>query len=156
MTESLLDTKICLVCSSGGHFFELYSLKSLWSDCNHFWVTFPGKDTQHLLRTEKVYWAYHPTNRSIKNLIRNLFLAWKILLKEKPEIIISTGAGVGVPFLYLGRILGKKTIYIESMARIENLSLTGKLLYPIVQNFFVQWPELTVKYPRAKFKGQVL
>lgn len=156
MTESLLNKKICLVCSSGGHFFELYSLKLLWKDCNHFWVTFPEKDTQYLLKSERTYWAYHPTNRNIKNLIRNLLLAFKIFSKERPGIIISTGAGVSVPFLYIGRIMGAKTIYIESMARIKNLSLTGRLVYPVVQNFFVQWPELAVKYPRTEFKGQVL
>ncbi|MFQ6082955.1 MAG: PssD/Cps14F family polysaccharide biosynthesis glycosyltransferase [Candidatus Aminicenantia bacterium] len=156
MTNLPFDMKICLVCSAGGHFFELYSLRSLWSNYDHFWVTSQEKNTQYLLRKEKVYWAYFPTNRSIKNFIRNLLLALRILPKEKPKAIISTGAGVGVPFLYLGKILGIKTIYIESMARTENLSLTGRLVYPVVQNFFVQWPELAAKYPRAEFKGQVL
>ena len=148
--------KICLVCSSGGHFFELYCLRSLWGNSDHFWVTFPGSDTHQLLKGKKVYWAYFPTNRSVKNLIRNLLMAWRILLKEKPSVMISTGAGVSVPFFYLGRILGMKTIYIESMTRINDLSLTGKLVYPVVENFFVQWPELALKYSRAKFSGQVI
>ena len=150
------DIKVCLVCSSGGHFFELYCLRSLWCDYDHFWVTFPGRDTQHLLRDEKMYWAYFPTNRSVKNLIRNLALALRVLTQEKPSVIISTGAGVSVPFFCLGRILGINTIYIESMTRTNDLSLSGKLVYPVVRNFFVQWPELAVKYPRARFSGQVL
>lgn len=148
--------KVCLICSSGGHFFELYCLRSLWHNSDHFWVTFPGSDTQYLLKGKKVYWAYSPTNRSIKNLIRNLVMALGILLKEKPSVIISTGAGVSVPFFYLARILGMKTIYIESMTRINDLSLTGKLVYPVVENFFVQWSELAAKYSRAKFSGQVI
>jgi len=148
--------KICLVCSSGGHFFELHSLKKFWSQHEHFWVTFLKEDTRYLLQKEKVYWAYQPTNRNVKNLFKNFFLAWRILRREKPDIVISTGAGVGVPFLYLARFFKKKTIYIESMTRINELSLSGKLVYVIANHFFVQWPELSNKYKKARFKGQVI
>ena len=148
--------RICLVCSAGGHFFELYSLNALWRQHDCFWVTFKKEDTQSLLREEKAYWAYSPTNRSFKNLVRNFFLAVKVLSSEKPEAIISTGAGVGVPFLCLGRLLGIRTVYIESMARINGLSLTGRLVYPIVHDFYVQWPELARAYRRAIFRGQVV
>jgi beta-1,4-N-acetylglucosaminyltransferase len=148
--------RICLVCSAGGHFFELFSLNSLWRRDDHFWVTFDKNDTRSLLRGERLYWAYSPTNRNFKNLLRNSYLAAKILPKEKPSVIISTGAGVGVPFLYLGRLMGIQTIYIESLARITNLSLTGRLVYPVVHAFYVQWPELAEKYTRAQFKGQVV
>jgi len=148
--------KLCLVCSSGGHFLQLHSLKELWREYERFWVTFPHKDTQFLLQNEKKYWANYPTNRNIKNLIKNIFLAWKILIKkEKPDIVISTGAGVSVPFIYIARLVGIKTVYIESLARINNLSLSGKLVYPLAHYFLVQWPELAKKYQKAKFVGQV-
>lgn len=148
--------RICLVCSAGGHFFELYGLKSLWKPHDCFWVTFKKEDTQSLLHEKKVYWAYAPTNRSLKNFIWNSFLAAKILPREKPKVIISTGAGVAVPFLALGRLLGCQTLYIESMARIKGLSLTGRLVYPIVHRFCVQWPELARRYSRALYRGQVV
>lgn len=148
--------KLCLVCSSGGHFFQLYCLKQFWSRYQHFWITFLKADTHYLLQGEKVYWAYQPTNRNVKNFFRNLLLAWRILRREKPDAVISTGAGVGVPFLYLARLFKKKTIYIESMTRITELSLSGRLVYPIVHHFFVQWPELQRKNKKAEFKGQVI
>jgi UDP-N-acetylglucosamine:LPS N-acetylglucosamine transferase len=148
--------KICLVCSAGGHFYELYGLNPLWRQHRRFWVTFKKEDTEFLLKNEKVYWAYSPTNRNLKNLIRNFYLAARILPRERPDAIISTGAGVAVPFLYLGRLLGSRTVYIESMARITSLSLTGRLVYPAARDFFVQWPELDGFYSRARFKGQVL
>lgn len=148
--------KICLVCSSGGHFLELYRLNQFWSQYKHFWVTFLKEDTHYFLRKEKVYWAYYPTNRNIKNLFKNLLLSWQVLRREKPDVIISTGAGVSVPFLYIGKLLGKKTIYIESLARISELSLSGKLVYPIVHHFFVQWPELSSKYKKVKLKGRII
>jgi UDP-N-acetylglucosamine:LPS N-acetylglucosamine transferase len=148
--------KLCLVCSSGGHFLQLYSLKDVWEGYERFWVTFQGNDTEFFLSREKVYNAYCPTNRHIKNLVRNSFMAMKILLKEKPDVIISTGAGVAVPFLYAGRVLGIKTIYVESMTRVESLSVTGKLVYPVVHHLLVQWPKIADKYDKAIFKGQVI
>lgn len=148
--------RLCLVCSAGGHFFELYSLHHLWQQHDYFWVTFKKEDTQCLLRERKVYWAYSPTNRSFRNFVRNVWLAARVFRREKPDIIISTGAGVGVPFLFLGRVLGLRTLYIESMARISKLSLTGRLVYPIVHHFYVQWPELAHKYRRALYRGQVI
>jgi len=148
--------KVCLVCSAGGHFFELFSLNSIWEKYDRFWVTFAKPDTRSMLREEKVYWAYSPTNRSLKNLARNSILAAKLLPRERPKLIISTGAGVAIPFLYLGRLMGAHTIYVESMARTTGLSLTGRLVYPVVHDFFVQWPELAARYPRARFRGQVV
>ena len=148
--------KICLVCSSGGHFFQLYCLKPFWERHEHLWVTFSGEDTRHLLEGEKVYWAYSPTNRSVKNFFRNLILAFRLLKKEKPSVVVSTGAGVGVPFLLVGRLLGMNTIYIESITRVKKLSLSARLVYPFVHFLLVQWPELTAKYRKVRFEGQVL
>lgn len=147
--------KICLVCSAGGHFLELFSLKPLWEKHDRFWVTFSRPDTRFMLRDEKVYGAYAPTNRNLKNLARNSGLAARLLAREKPDVVISTGAGVAVPFLYLGRLAGAETIYIESLTRINDLSLTGRLVYPVVHRFFVQWPELAGRYPRARYAGRV-
>lgn len=148
--------KVGLICSSGGHFFQLYLLREYWEEFDRFWVTFLGSDTKNLLEGEKTYWAYSPTNRNIKNFFRNLYLAINIIRKEKPDVIISTGAGVAVPFLCLGRLLGKKTIYIESLTRIRDISLSGKLVYPVVDTLLVQWEELGKKYKKAKFVGQVI
>ena len=97
-----------------------------------------------------------PTNRSLKNFLRNVRLASRILKREKPDVIISTGAGICVPFFLLGRRRGIRTVYIESMARIESLSLTGKLVYRFSDHFLVQWPELAAKSGRAVYQGDML
>ena len=148
--------KLCLVASSGGHLLQLVSLKAAWEGRERFWVTFPKDDARVLLTGERVIWAFHPTNRNVKNLIKNLWLAWRVLRSERPGAIISTGAGVGVPFLWMGRLLGIRTIYIESLTRVWDLSLSGKLVYPIVHRFFVQWPELAARFPKAVYQGRVL
>lgn len=153
--RKLQDLKICLVGSSGGHLSHLYMLKPLWEDKDRFWVTFDKLDANSLLKDERKYYCYHPTNRNIKNLIKNTFLAIKILKKEKPDIIISSGAAVAVPFFYLGKLRGAKTIYIEVFDRIDKSTLTGKLVYPVTDKFIVQWEEMKKVYPKAINLGSI-
>ena len=145
--------KVCLVGSSGGHLTHLYMLKPFWQDTERFWVTFDKEDARSLLADEQVYHCYFPTNRNIKNLIRNSFLAWKVLRKERPDLIISSGAAVAVPFFYLGKLFGAKTIYIEVFDRIDKPTLTGRLVYPITDKFIVQWEEMKKVYPKAENLG---
>lgn len=149
-------SKIALIASNGGHLFQLYSLKDFWSDKEHFWVSFPGEDAKHLLSGEVTYWAHYPTNRNLKNLLKNFPLAFNILRKEKPSALISTGAGIAVPFIVAARILGIKTLYLESITRFEELSMSARIVYPFVDRLLVQWPELAQKNKKAEFKGRVL
>lgn len=148
--------KVCLVCSSGGHLFHLYALKAWWQKTDRFWVTFEKADAASLLGEEKVYRAYRPTTRNIKNLIRNTFVAFRILLRERPDLIISTGAGVAVPFFYFGKILGCRLVFIEVYDRIDSPTLTGRLVYPISDAFILQWPEQKKFYPKGRLIGQLL
>ncbi|MFR4705585.1 MAG: PssD/Cps14F family polysaccharide biosynthesis glycosyltransferase [Roseburia faecis] len=149
------NLKICLVGSSGGHLTHLYMLKPFWKDKNRFWVTFDKEDARSLLKDEKMYPCYFPTNRNIKNLIRNTFLAIRVLKKEKPDLIISSGAAVAVPFFYLGKMVGAKLIYIEVFDRIDKPTMTGKMVYPIVDKFIVQWEEMKKVYPKAVNFGSI-
>ena len=112
--------KVCLVGSSGGHLTHLYMLKPFWKDKERFWVTFDKEDARSLLEGEKMYPCYYPTNRSLKALIINTKIAWKVLRSEKPDLIISCGAAPAVPFFYLGKLMGAKLIYIEVFDRIDN------------------------------------
>lgn len=139
----------------GGYLTHLYMLKDFWKDKDRFWVTFDKEDARSILKNEKVISCYYPTNRNIKNLIKNTFLAIRILLKEKPDLIISSGAAVAVPFFYIGKILGAKLIYIEVFDRIDKPTVTGKLVYPIADKFIVQWEEQKKVYPKAINLGSI-
>ena len=149
------EIKVCLVGSSGGHLTHLYMLNPFWKDKEHFWVTFDKEDARSLLEGEKMYPCYYPTNRNIKNLIKNTIVAWKVLRKEKPDLIISCGAAVAVPFFYLGKLFGAKTIYIEVFDRIDASTVTGKLVYPITDKFIVEWEEMLKVYPKAINLGSI-
>jgi len=148
--------KIAIVCSTGGHLFQLYILKDWWKKYERFWVTFRKEDALSMLKEEKKYWAYYPTTRNLWNLIRNTILAWRILRKEKPDIIVSTGAGVAVPFFWLGKLFGAKTIFIEVYDRIDSPTLTGKLVYPVTDRFLLQWESQKKFYPRGIVVGEML
>ena len=146
--------KLCLVCSTGGHLLEMVNLEPAWKDHERFWVTFPLEDAKTLLEGERVIWAYHPTNRSLKNLIRNLWLAWKVLRRERPDVVISTGAGVAVPFLWIAKLHRMRTVYLECITRIHTISLAGKMILPVVDKFLGQWPELAEKHRKIVYEGR--
>ena len=100
-----------MVGSSGGHLTHLYMLKPFWQDKERFWVTFDKEDARSLLEDERMYSCYYPTNRSLKALLINTWIAWRTLRKERPDLIISSGAAVAVPFFYLGKLGGQADLY---------------------------------------------
>jgi beta-1,4-N-acetylglucosaminyltransferase len=150
------QTKILLVCSAGGHLLELLALqRAVWSKYDRAWVTLRQVDSECLLKGEKVYYAFGPTNRNFLNLVKNFAYAFRVLMAERPTCVISSGAGIAIPFLYLGRILRARTIYLESFARFSGLSLTGRVVYPVTRDFLVQSPEAAARFPKAIYRGAV-
>ncbi|KXI15375.1 oligosaccharide biosynthesis protein Alg14 like protein [Lactobacillus crispatus] len=112
--------KVCLVGSSGGHLTHLYMLKPFWQNKTRFWVTFDKEDARSKLKGKKMYGCYYPTNRNLKNLLKNTFLAIKVLHKEKPDLIISSGAAVAVPFFYIGKLMGLKQSILKYLIGMIN------------------------------------
>lgn len=147
--------KICLVGSSGGHLTHLYMLKPFWENKDRFWVTFDKEDARSLLKNDKIYPCYFPTNRSLIALVKNAKIAWKVLHEEKPDLIISSGAAVAVPFFYMGKVFGAKLIYIEVFDRIDKPTVTGRMVYPIADKFIVQWEEQKKVYKKAINLGSI-
>lgn len=149
--------RLMLIASSGGHIFEMFCLKEFWQDKDHFWVSFDTSDAKYLLKDEKeVYWAAHPTVRNIPNLLRNLMLAQRLLRKNRPDMILTTGSGVAAPFLWLAKPLGIPTVFVESITRITEISLTANMVRPFVTKMLVQWPELVEKYPGVEHHGRIV
>ena len=144
-----------LVCSTGGHLLQLVALREAWKEHSHVWVTFDKSDARSLLAGERVVHAYGPTNRNVPNLLRNLGLAWRVLRRVRPRTIVTTGAGVAVPFAWIGRALGARVVYVESFTRIEGPSLSCRLIAPVASRVYAQWPELTKALPRARYVGNV-
>lgn len=148
--------KIGIITSKGGHLVAIGQLSRLFNKYSHFWVTFEGKDTKEYLKDEIVYYAHYPESRNSINAIKNTFLGIQILCKEKPNILISSGAGIAVPFFIVGKLLGIKLIFIEIYDYVKYPSLTGKILYNMVDLFLIQHRTQKKWYPKAKYWGSLL
>jgi UDP-N-acetylglucosamine:LPS N-acetylglucosamine transferase len=146
--------KALLVASPGGHLLQMLALEPAWSDLDRTWVTLRSTDVEYLLRDEDVIYAHGPTPRDIGNFFRNLRLARRVLREQNPSVIVSTGAGLALPFFLLGRLQRRRLVYVESITRVEKLALTGRLVYPLASDFFVQWDSLS-ELPKARFHGSV-
>jgi UDP-N-acetylglucosamine:LPS N-acetylglucosamine transferase len=133
---------------------QMLALEPAWRDFDATWVTLSGADVDHLLAGERVVLAHGPTNRSLVNMVRNLGVAWRAVRRHDPDAILSTGAALAVPFFLVGRLRGKRLVYVESLTRIHSLSLSGRLVHPLAHAFFVQWR--TAQRGRARFAGSIL
>jgi UDP-N-acetylglucosamine:LPS N-acetylglucosamine transferase len=147
---------VFLVGSSGGHLAQLLALHSWYRDRQRTWVTFPTEDATSLLAAEEVVWAHHPTTRNIPNLLRNAVLALRLLRRRRPDLVVSTGAGVAFPFFLAARLFGIPTAYIEVYDRIDSTTLTGRLCRPLSTVFCVQWEEQRNLYPGSVWIGNLL
>ena len=147
--------RILLVCSSGGHLAQLMRLRDWWQGHDRAWACFPLEDARALLEGERVTWVHHPTTRNLPNLVRNLGLALRVIRRERPEVIVSTGAGAAVPFFWIGRLFGCRTVFLEVYDRVDSATLTGRLCAPVTDLFLVQWPEQQRLYRNAVVAGTV-
>jgi beta-1,4-N-acetylglucosaminyltransferase len=150
-----LGSSCLLVCSGGGHLSQLAELCADWPVDGQHWITFDSAMARTLLGGRRVTFAHGPTNRSVMRLARNLALAWRVVRGTRPRTIVTTGAGIAVPFCYVGRLLGCRVIYIECLSRVTEPSLTGRLVAPVTHELFVQWPQLVGRYRHARYVGTV-
>ena len=149
--------KICFIASSGGHFEQIMMLKPLMKKHDSFVVT---EKTNYSVSNEDIpfYYLKQVNRHEIKfiyYMIINSIKTLKIFLKEKPDVVISTGALSTIPMCLLAKIFRKKLIFIESFAKIKSPTLTGKLIYKFADQFYVQWEEMKKVYPEAIYKGGI-
>lgn len=149
-------SKLLFVGSSGGHLAQMWSMRSWWTEHQRAWVTFDTADAESVLRDERVWWAYRPTTRNVPNAVRNLFLAVRVLVSFRPDVVVSTGAASAVPFFLVARLLGIRTVYVEVYDRISLATMSGRLCGPLSSLFCVQWDEQLDVYPGATVIGPLL
>lgn len=142
--------KVCIVSSCGGHLTEVRALKPVYERYEHFYVlndrVFLPKDMEG-----KTYFIRHSERDWL--FLMNLWEAWRILRKERPGLILSTGAGPAVPFALAGNIMGVPSLYIETFTRVAKPSLTGRIMYYLAARFFYQWKPLERYFPKATYGG---
>lgn len=147
---------VLLVASSGGHLAQLLALRPWWESRARTWVTFDTADARSQLHGEQVVWAHHPTTRNIPNAVRNGGLALSVLRRVRPDLVVSTGAGVALPFFVVARARGIRTVYVEVYDRIDTRTLTGRLCRPLSDLFLVQWDQQQRQYAGSVVVGRLL
>lgn len=146
--------KVCIVSSCGGHLTEVRCLKPAYGRYEHFYVlndkAILPPDMQH-----RTYFISHSERDWCFFL--NLWEAFQILRKDRPEVILSTGAGPVVPFALVGRLLfGCRVLFIETITRIKRPSMTGRIMHRLSHDFFYQWQSLEQFFPKGRYGGPLL
>lgn len=151
-----IEVKIALVSSTGGHLNELKRVIPAVKGYEFFIITEKSNMNSDLKTEWKIYYLNQQERKNLsffKNIAINMFKSLSILFREKPKVIITTGAGVVFPICFFGKLIGSKVIYIESYAKISSPSLTGKVIYKFADEFYIQWESLRKYYPKAKYRG---
>lgn len=138
-----------LACSPGGHLDLLVALRGALGDARRTWVTVPGARAGELAAEGERVRPVPLYGRSPLRVLANLRAALGIVVRDRPRLVVSSGAGVVVPFCLLARLFGARLVFVETMARVDGFSMAGRLLSRVADRVLVQWPELAEKAPRA-------
>ena len=157
------NKKIGIVCSHGGHLEDVLTIFQAFKDHKVFLVSYdmPTLKGFQYPGIEKLYYIKY-FGDSVAKIFPSLLLSCltylRIFLKERPQIIFSTGSEIAIPAFYIGKFLfGAKLIYLEQFTRVDNSSLTAKCIYWISDLFLVQQESLLSKFgKKARYAGSIL
>ena len=147
------EIKICYTASDGGHTHELMQLKELRGKYPGIFITESRSVKNEFDAVYTLPLVNRKSLRFILRFLQSFFTIRRILVKERPTHIISFGAMCTVPVCVIGKLMNIKVIYVESYTRLKDLSLSGKIIYPLADLFVVQWKQLASKYPKAVYGG---
>jgi UDP-N-acetylglucosamine:LPS N-acetylglucosamine transferase len=158
--------RVLAIASGGGHWTQLLRMRPAWEGCDVVYAT-THADYEKGVHQGAASSASRPRFYTFPdaNMREKLRLAWQlvvvvcIVLKERPDVVISTGASAGYFALRLAKYLGKRTIWVDSIANAEELSLAGQKVRPFADLWLTQWPHLaagTGAAPSPKYLGAVL
>ena len=154
--KQLKQLRICLAASAGGHISQLLKLAACWDGYKTFYVTTTEVVRDNLGKLGEVY-VVGECNRQHPIRVLAVFLRCvRIIYKERPDVVISTGAAAGCILCFLGKLLGAKVVWIDSITNVERISLSGRMVRYIADLFLVQWPELAGRYEKVEYVGAVV
>jgi len=148
--------RICLAASGGGHLSQLLRLAEAWEGYRAFCVTTTDVVSEMLQKYGKVYTVGECNREHPLRVILVLMRCINVILHERPDVVISTGAAVGCIMCFLSKLLGVKIVWIDSIANVERISLSGRMVRHIADLFLVQWPELVEQYSDVEYVGAVI
>ncbi|SDH62948.1 PssD/Cps14F family polysaccharide biosynthesis glycosyltransferase [Alteribacillus bidgolensis] len=151
--------KVLFISSVGGHLTQLMQLKPLFEKYDYYLVTEKTEVTAAMKKKHPMsFLVYGARNYPISYLFKfsfNCFKSLGIFLKERPDVVVTTGVHTAVPMCYIAKLFRKKVVFIESFAKTSSPTLSGKLVYPIADLFIVQWETMLEHYPKAIHGGSI-
>jgi len=157
--------KLLVVLGEGGHATELLKLVDLLGDQYDYLyivseednlsagrIRYPGP--KYRLRRPRGKHTGKP-GAVFRTILAGIQSLW-VLLRVRPAAIVSTGPAIAVPVSIIGKLLGARVVFVETGSRVRALSLTGRIMYRWADLFFVQWPQLAEKLPRAIYAGRLV
>jgi len=152
--DNLDDVKIFIVSSCGGHLVQALEFYECYKDHEHIFVINDRTDLDKRMEKRTIYITH--AERNLKQ-IANIIEAFILLKRYKPKVIFSLGAAPAFVFAFIGKyFFNTKTIFIDSYSRVNTPSMTAKLIYKISDSFYVQWPKLKKRFPKAKYFGGLI
>ena len=148
--------RICLAASGGGHLTELLAISDSYSQHEIFCITTVPVVQGKLREFGHVYVVGECNRNYPLRVLKVLWLCAKIIFKNRPDVVISTGAAPGCIVCFFGKILGARIIWLDSIANVDKISLSGRMVRYIADLFLVQWPELASKYKHVEYAGTVI
>ena len=148
--------RICLAASAGGHVSQLLKLAECWNGYKTFCVTTTQVVRNNLGKLGEVYVVGECNRQHPIRVIAVFLRCSRIIFKERPDVVISTGAAAGCMLCFLAKMLGAKVVWIDSITNVERISLSGRMVRYIADLFLVQWPELDDRYEKVEFVGTVV
>lgn len=148
--------KVCLTASAGGHLVQLLRLRSSWDRFDTVYVSTVDVVRDKLAHFGRVY-IVGECNR--QHPLQTLGVFWrclKVIRTERPDVVISTGAAPGFLMCLTGRFFGAKVVWIDSIANVRRLSMSGKMIRPWCSLFLTQWEELQEPNRNIQYAGSVI
>ncbi|MHC4475837.1 MAG: PssD/Cps14F family polysaccharide biosynthesis glycosyltransferase [Planctomycetota bacterium] len=148
--------KVCLATSGGGHLSQLLKLAESWQGYDCVYITTTEVVQDKLRKLGKVYLVGECNRQHPMKVAGVFWRCLKVVLRERPHVLISTGAAAGCMACFLGKLRGAKVIWIDSITNVERISLSGRMVRYIADLFFVQWPQLAEQYDNVEYVGSVI
>lgn len=156
MVDDKKKIRICLAASAGGHMTQLLKLTECWNGYETFCVTTTEVLRNKLSKYGRVYIVGECNRQHPVRVFAVLVRCIRIVFRERPDVVISTGAAAGCLLCMLCKMLGAKIVWLDSITNVERISLSGRMVRYIADLFLVQWPELTERYKRVEYIGAVI
>lgn len=150
------DLRIALVASSGGHLSQLLKLSDAWRGRDAFYVVTTDVVKKKLGEDKRVYVAGECNREHPLRVLRSLWRCFQAIHRERPAVVLSTGAAIGCLCCFIGRLFGAKVIWVDSITNVEHMSLSGRMVRHIANLCIVQWPELMQTYPGVEYVGNII